>query len=198
MKKIQKDLHVDLETTGTVHHCHGIIQLAAICVIDNKVKGVFNEHMRPFKADYIDPIALEKQNLTVEEIKKWQGPKKVYRLLIEWLSQYIDKYDKGDKFTLFGYNVDFDVNFLSEFFKKNDDPYFGSWQNYRAVCTLALVRRLCRLGDPLLSVLPDLKLETVTGALDIKHDDPHDALSDIRASRRVEHICSQRLKEILK
>ena len=47
----QKDLYIDVETTGTLPLCHGVIQIAAIAVIDGKVKGVFNEHLRPFKAD---------------------------------------------------------------------------------------------------------------------------------------------------
>lgn len=193
---MQKNLFLDIESTGTAYQCHGIIQIAAIAVIDGKVKGVFNEHLRPFKADYIDPIALEMQNLTEEEVRKRPAPKKVYRNFVKFLEGFVDKYDKEDKFTCFGYKIDFDIDFLSEFFKKNDDEYFGSYQNYRPVCTLALVRRLNQLGDCLITELPDLKLETVTEAFKIKHENPHDALSDARAARRVDFECMKRLRNI--
>ena len=193
----RKDLYIDVETTGTLPLCHGIIQIAAIAVIDGKVKGVFNEHLRPFKADYIDPVALEIQNKDEEFVRSLPAPRKIYRKLIEFLEQFIDKFDKEDKFTCFGYNVDFDIDFLSKFFEKNDDNYFGSYQNYRAVCTLDLVRRLHHLGDKKIRALPNLKLETVTDAFEIKHDNPHNALSDARAARRLEWELNKRLKGIL-
>jgi len=195
--KTQKDLFIDIETTGTVHLCHGIIQIAAIAVIDGKEKGMFNEKCRPFKADYVDPIALQVQNVTEEEVRTWQAPKKTYRQFIAFLGEFIDKFDTKDKFTLHGYKVDFDVDFLTEFFKKNNDPYFGSWQNYRPVCSLSLMRLLCRLGDPLLNTLPNLKLETVAKALEIEHTNPHDALSDVKTARRVDHKGKIRLRKLL-
>jgi DNA polymerase-3 subunit epsilon len=111
-------------------------------------------------------------------------PAGVYNEFIQTLKEYINKFDKEDKFYPAGYNVRFDLDFLAAFFSKTGDPYFGLWFNWRAIDALAIVRFFEFCGDGL-TTRTDQKLETVCNAYGIKLDTAHDALSDIRATREL-------------
>jgi len=147
--------------------------------------------MQPFDYNTIDQQALERQNRTLEEIKTFPDPHQIYQELISILEKYVDRYDTSDKFNNGGYNSKFDMEFLKQYFIKNEDPYFGSWFNYRSIDPLHLLYLLDGIGHV---SLPDYKLETVCK----HHKIPtkaHDALSDITATRELtKYICSKYLK----
>ena len=177
----------DVETTGLNPVDHDIVQLALLIEIDDEIVESKNMLMQPFDYSTIDLEALNKQGRTVEEIKTYPNPKKVYPELISVLEKYVDRYDKTDKFHNGGYNSKFDMDFLKQYFIKNGDIYFGSWFNYRSIDPLPLLHLLDGIGH---ISLPDYKLETVCKHYKIPLK-AHDALSDITATRELtKHICS--------
>ena len=111
-----KVFYVDVETTGLEPKINDIIQLALIIEIDGKVVRKEKFEMQPFNYDNISPEALEVNGLSIEQIKGFDTPQIAYRKIVNILDKYIFKYDKKDKFIPAGYNVKFDVDFLTEFF----------------------------------------------------------------------------------
>lgn len=174
-----KVLYLDCETTGTDPAKHDIIQLAGLIEIDGDVKSTFDFRCQPFDFDAIDAEALAVNGVTVDQLRQAVPPDAVYHLFVSKLGRYVNKFDRSDKFTPAGYNVGFDLEFLASFFRKNHDDYFGSWQTWRAVDALPVVRFLEFCG--LLS-LPDHKLATVCEHFNIPLQ-AHDALADITATR---------------
>ncbi|MDA3833519.1 MAG: 3'-5' exonuclease [Spirochaetales bacterium] len=174
-----KILYFDTETTGLDPKANDIIQLAMIIEIDGKVKEEVNMKMQPFDYDSVQEGALKVHGISIEEMKSFQTPQEAHKKIKKILSRHINKFDKRDKFFPAGYKVGFDLDFLSEFFKKNNDKYLGSYQNWQGLDPLPVFRLYGALG---MVKVPNYKLTTMCEFLDIEID-AHDALSDIRATR---------------
>lgn len=176
MKKI---LYFDTETTGVDPSKNGIIQLSGIIEIDNEIKEEFNFRIRPFEIDEINLEALEVNNITKDQLKTFPTAQESYILIEKLFNKYIDRYDPTDKFYPAGYNVRFDLEFLSEYFIKNDNPYFGSYCNWRSIDALSIFYFLDYIGY---LKLENYKLGTVCDYFKIPIK-AHDAMSDIKATR---------------
>jgi DNA polymerase-3 subunit epsilon len=181
MKPVKR-LFVDVETTGLDPKRHGITQLSAIVSIDGEMVDKFDCKMRPSVKDEIDPEALKVQGVTEAELRAKGtdrlGPNKAFDAFLYFMGQHIDQFDKSDKFTLYEYSVGFDINFISEWFRKQGNNYWGSYQNFRPVHVLAIVRYLDSLNANRIANLPNLKLETVCKEFGVEIDNPHDAMCD--------------------
>jgi DNA polymerase-3 subunit epsilon len=104
------------------------------------------------------------------------------------LAKYCDKFNKGDKFFLVGYNnKGFDNDFLRNFFKQNGDNYFGSWFWADSIDVMVLAANY--LKDER-HKLENFQLRTVAKYLDIKVDETklHDAMYDIYLTRAIYEI----------
>ena len=178
MKKI---FYFDVESTGFNKIKNDIVQLSGIIEVDGEVKEKFNFRCQPFDFENVEQGALDITGLTIKDLKGYEKPQEIYKKLIKMLGRYVNKFDRDDKFYPAGYNVNFDVDFLSEFFKKNGDVYYGSWFNWRLIDGLPMVHFLDYAGKINLS---DHKLGTVCKhfGIDIK---AHDAMSDIEATRNL-------------
>ncbi|MCU0414180.1 MAG: 3'-5' exonuclease [Ignavibacteriaceae bacterium] len=178
MKKV---LYFDTETTGLDEKQNDIIQIAGIIVIYGVVQEEFEFKVQPFNYDNISQEALDIHGYNVEQLKTFPEPGEIYLRVIDIFSKYIDKYNKEDKFTPAGYNVEFDLRFLQQFFQKNNDVYFGSWVNWKKIDPLPLLYYLdyCNRIN-----LPNYKLATVCQHFEIELK-AHDALGDIRATREL-------------
>ncbi len=99
---------LDVETTGLDPVRNDVIQLAAIAVINGvQHKVSFNEFCQPFDWNTVDDEALRINHTTRERLAKEQMPVIMSRAFIKWCKTY------GVKFTLAGYNAEFDRSFLS-------------------------------------------------------------------------------------
>lgn len=185
-----KVLHIDTETTGLDPVKNDVIQIAGIIEINNEIKEEFEFKTRPFNIENADQKALDVHGYTLEQIRGFPDPNTAYQGLQTIFNKYINKFDKKDKFTPVGYGVEFDLNFLKQFFFKNHDNYWGSWVNWKKVDPLYLMYFLNHLGQV---DLPDYKLGTVCQYFGIEIK-THDALSDIRATRELLIV----IKNILK
>ena len=182
----------DVETTGLNPEKNAILQLAYQVTINEEVKETGEFRMQPFPGDQIDTQALEINKITMDQLKGFDNPQKVFHDIQNVLLRYVDKYNKDDKFILAGYNVGFDVGFLKAFWKKNQDKYFGSFFTYKPLDVYALVLAYCYFRK---LTLPNHKLETMANFFNIPIE-AHDARSDIEATRKIfykigEQLCPQ-------
>lgn len=178
---IRKVLFFDTETTGLDPVKNDIIQLSGIVEIDGKIKEEFNFFSQPFNYDNVSPEAMAKHGISIDTIKQFPKPHLLRSRLIDFLSRYINKYDKSDKFYPAGHNVRFDMDFLSENFKKNNDKYFGSWLFWHALDLRQLSTILRYKG---LLETENLKLEILAKNFNVELK-AHDAMSDIRCTREI-------------
>lgn len=184
-----KVFYFDVETTGLDAKKQDIIQLAYLIEIDDKVIEEGNYELQPFNYATIEPKALEISKRTVEDLKTYSQPKEIYFKLIKTLDKYVDKYNKKDKFIPAGYNVNFDLQFLREFWFKNNNKYFGAYFDYHILDPITTLYLLAYKG---LIKVKDYHLKTICEYFKIPIE-AHDALSDIKATREVirkvmEHI----------
>lgn len=179
----KKVLYFDVETTGRNWHLNDITQLGVIIEVNGEIVDERDIRCQPFNWDNIEDEALQVTGVTKEQLAEFQEPHEAYKEFIELLGKYVDKFDREDKFYPAGYNVEFDLNFLSSFFRKNKDVYLGSWINWRKLDPLPLLFAMEYKGE---IKLENYKLETVANHFGIELQ-AHDAFSDILATRKILH-----------
>ncbi len=177
---MQKILYFDCETTGTDPVKHDIIQLAGVIEIDGKIAEEFNFKIRPLNFESIDQRALDVNGITTDQLKEYPEAREVYGQIIALFSKHVNKYARADKFVVCGYNVQFDIEFLKNFFEKNGDPYLFSWLGVRKD-PMPVLNYLKSIGQ---FEAENLKLATVCKVWGIEID-AHDAMSDIKATKAV-------------
>ena len=176
-----KVLWFDVETTGLDPVKNDIITLAMIIEIDGEVKDFKYIKMQPTNFDNIEDQALKVNGVTREELKNFMTPKQAHQEIKGFLGQFVDPFDRNDKYQPAGYNVGFDVGFLAEFFKKVGDKYFGSWIDYHKLDVSSIVQLLALKNN---LKLDKYRLLNVANHFGVKIE-AHDALSDIEATREV-------------
>jgi DNA polymerase-3 subunit epsilon len=182
-----KKIYIDVETTGVDYKTNGLIQIAGLIEIDGEEKETFDILMQPFNNKVITDKALEVNGRTIEEIKTFDQPQIAHKKLINILDQYVDRYNKRDKFLFHAYipgDGDFDGSFLRQFFLDCGNNYYGSYFftpaiDISSICAIALSDKR--------SELENFKLETVARCLgiEINKDQIHNAVEDIRISKKV-------------
>jgi len=176
-----KIIYLDTETTGVDPVRNDLTQIAGIIEIDGKEKERFNLFVKPINMDNISPEALELTHKTMDELLNYPTAKQAYEEFTGILGKYVDKFDKEDKFVVAGYNVEFDLGFLRQFFYKNGDKYFGSWFKSVTIDPLPVLRFLAGFGKV---DMFDYKLGTVCKNFGFELD-AHDAFNDIVATKKV-------------
>lgn len=181
-----KALYFDVETTGLDATTAGLTQIAAILVINGEEIDSFNFDINPYtyptKVD-ISEDALKVTNKTVGMLKKYPDQHEQFNNFLKFLDTHVNKYDKNDKLTPVGYNVQFDMKFLQAWFKANNSNYFGSYFHYKDVDVFALAKLFQFVGAV---DLPNHKLGTMCEYYKVDlGENAHDALADIRATREL-------------
>ena len=179
--KSKKLFYFDVETTGLDCNKHDIIQLAYLIEIDGEIREEGNLKCQPFSYNTIDSKALEINRSSVDNLRKLPTPQVIYNQLIKRLDKYVDKYNKEDKFSPAGFNVRFDVDFLKQFFCKNNNKYYGAYFDYHLLSVDVLLHLFDYKG---LIKLENYKLVTMAKHFGINFN-AHDALSDIKVTRKV-------------
>lgn len=179
----KKVLYIDTETTGTDHVKNDVIQIGLIIVIDGYVEGKGELFAQPFNYDNIEQDAIKVHGITEEMMRTFPTPQETHAKLIKILEKYVNKLDPKDKFWPAGYNVRFDLDFMSSFFQKCGDKFWGSWQNWKWLDPLPLIRIMEFKGIIPEDMLENHKLETVLKYFSIDIGQAHDAMADVEATR---------------
>lgn len=189
-----KALYIDTETTGLTS-AHGIIQIAAIAVIDGVEQEPFVQQVQPFPEDILDEYALKVNNTTKEQIATYESPHNVHGNFCDYLGKWVNPMDNRDKFHFLAYNSTFDSEMMRAFFSKCGDRYFGSWFWNPDICVMRMAA-LALAGQR--KHMENFKLATVARQLGIEFKDEalHDALTDIRLTREVYRRIAQHWNEI--
>jgi DNA polymerase III epsilon subunit-like protein len=178
----------DVETSGLDPVRNDILSLSYIIEINSVVRKRDTIYIQPLDWTALDPGALMVNGLTVDKLSNppFVEPLYAHAMLIDALSLYVDRYDSSDKFYPVAFNSRFDTGFLSAFFTKCEDPFFGSWFNGKELDPLPILRFLDYLD--VLS-FPNYKLLTVAQYLGFAHQ-AHDAASDVDVLHKIFHRIS--------
>ena len=181
--RVKKCCFLDLESSGLDSKENAVLQIACIYEEDGVVKDTFNSYLKPTKDKIITSEALLVNGITKKQIKKFPKSKKVFYDFINFLDSKVDKFDKEDKMTLIGYNVNFDRNFLNQLAVDNNFKYLHAYIDYRMVDVMQLSRTAWLLG-----IMPEnpinFKLGTICKLYGIE-EPTHDAMDDISATREL-------------
>jgi DNA polymerase III subunit epsilon len=192
-----KKIFYDLETTGLDPVINGVHQLSGCIEIDGNVAEYFNFKMKPFPTDEVEQKALDVGGVTIENLASYPEPQEVYKKFLTLMGKYVNKFDKKDKFFLYGYNNrKFDDNFLRSWFDKMGDKYFGSWfcQWTSDIMVLAVEHLLEDILE-----MENFKLMTVAKHMGIEIDETkaHDAVYDIDITRQLYFLIMKSNKTVV-
>lgn len=176
---------VDLETSGLDEDKNGILQMAGLIEIDGEIRNQFEYLVKPAESLEIDNEALKVNNFTHREIQAHDPENLVFKDFGSLLTKYVDRYDSDDKFFVGGFNVEFDLSFLTEFWYRHNrgNNHLGSYINrsmqldpYRLIPDMVF--------NDELEYPSSMKLEyTAKKYMDNARYDWHDAMADVKASR---------------
>lgn len=179
-------LWLDVETTGLDAVRNDVIQLAAIAVVNGVRQTItFNEYCQPFDWKTVDDGALRVNNITRAKLATFQPPQRMISRLIAFAKQF------NVKFTIAGYNVQFDKDFLAASFSKSKlDHEFTAIFNGDIRDTYKRAKVLKKELNT-----QNLKLGTLCAHFNIAIN-AHDALSDISATMELDKIFAEMLGDV--
>ena len=134
-------LWLDTETTGLDPNKNFLIQLSYINTLDNQIRYDNDLYMRPqyIEKFEIEQSALDKNKITVEQIKNFELEEKQIKVFLNDLTT------SGNKYYLAGYNVKFDIEFLKALFARHNYT-ITNYFNYLYLDVLQLVINLKLAG----------------------------------------------------
>ncbi len=180
-----KLIYIDTETTGTDPEKHALVQIAGIIEIDGVLKEEFNFCARPNDDDQISIGAIEATGMDLLKVIHYQDQSDMLVQIVKTFDTYIQKYKKnktvGDRFIPVGYNVEFDMGFLKALFRKYHHKYFYAYISPQTVDVYHMAKYLAAFG---LIKPKSFTLGDVCASMGIEFN-PHDALEDIQATRKL-------------
>lgn len=180
-----KFIFIDSETTGLNPKKHSMWQVG--CIIDTPKHDLkeFEFKMKPVDPESSDPDSLKFNGITIEDLYRMPNQAEQFIRFVSTLERYVDKFVKWDKFVLVGYNIiQFDQPFLYNWFKLNNNNFYGSYFKYQIIDVYPWVMAL-HATEKLDTA--KCKLEYVAKHLGIEIK-AHDALSDIQATRELFYL----------
>lgn len=179
----QKILYLDIETTGLDETVCGIYQISGIFEINNEVVEKFNFYINPGDVVVDDWVTgqLESNDMELEALLTFEDSSKIFDQVILLIDKHCNKFDPFDKMHVCGYNVQFDVKFIRQWFLNNDHKYYGSYFYPDNLCVYHLASFV------LISIryqFRDFKLSTLCDIFNIPIK-AHDSYSDIEATRNL-------------
>ena len=184
-----KILWLDTECTGVDAFRNDIIQIGYLIEVDGQMMEESEILMKPGPDSVISPEALMKNKFSEKDFESFQSQSEGIYKFETALQRHIDRFDSRDKFVLAGYNVGFDDKFLRAAFKKNKNDYYGAYIMWAKLDVQSFLARYLIETD---TSLPNQKLETVCHHFDIEFD-AHDALEDIKATRKLYTILTEEI-----
>lgn len=182
-------LWLDAETTGINSVKNDIIQMACVPVVNGVRQQEFNEFCQPLDWNEIEQDAIDVHGITVEQMRTFQTSEEALDKFIEYLSSF------SCRFTISGFNVNFDRKFMSSWFSKHGrSEDFNRLFDTNIHCTFKRWKKVLSVLGRRAPQLENNKLETIAKHYGITIN-AHDALSDIVATIEVDDKISELLGE---
>ena len=183
----------DVETTGLNPIINDIIELACIMTYDGEIVDKICWKMQPSNYDTISDEAMKIHGYTMEDLETFKNPKECFSEFMLFITKHVSPYNKKDKMYFGGYNVQFDIGFLKNWFQLNEQGYFGAYFNYRSVDPMILINIL-EANNKLDFDLENHKLLTLANHFKIPIN-AHQALSDVEATLKLNDLLIKRYME---
>lgn len=186
---MSKVIWLDTETTGLDSKIHGIREIGFIIEIDGveKDRGLLYINTMSYKKEkYISKYVENEMGVTKQKLSEYPNSNKQNIAFSNTLYKYL-KDDKENKFIFAGFNIDFDIKFIKEWFEDcgiGDLYDYKEYFSYQSLDVLALVRHFKYLD---IFETENNKLETLCKHFDIEIN-AHEALSDIVATKKLHEI----------
>ena len=168
-------LFIDTETGGIIPTKHSLLQIGlAIWDCNNGIVDKIELYIKSKK--YVVTKKAQQINKfnEKEHNQKAEPPKIVISKMMEFLRKY---FCNEEAIPIIGHNVQFDVSFLKEFFRKNNRS-FDRYFSHRYIDTYSLYKSMVLAGR-----LDDINSSTDAFRLfNIKVDERHKALDDCIAT----------------
>jgi len=188
-----KFLWIDLETSGLDPKKAGIIQAACIVEIEGEVIARKEFFMNPVGKE-LNSVALNINGYSQETVMAFPPAVEVKKEIQSFMDEHVDKFNPLDKFFVAGYNVNFDMEFLSELWADSGDVYIRSYFHAPRLDVMnvqALMENINLSARPkkyTLSALCDFYGIEVKGA--------HNAAVDIENTRMVYKAMKNKIREV--
>jgi DNA polymerase-3 subunit epsilon len=179
--KPQLFLYLDVETTGLNSKTCGLIEVAGVFeiggIIIHEFELLINPYSYPREVE-VQEKALAVNNRTIPEIQTFLDQKVAFDYLLQCIEHFENQYRCNNPIII-GYNVNFDVEFIQEWFVVNNIKY-ASYFNYKYIDVYQLVLNMAYLG--IFDIGPN-SLKDMCLKLDIDLTNAHTAIADIKATR---------------
>jgi DNA polymerase-3 subunit epsilon len=160
-----------------------IIQLGACVYYDGLLPGLDTNFMVVIKEDFpnYDPEAMAINGFTQERIDaEGVSPSVAMLRFVLWIHKQFPDLLNGERVTLMGHNVGYDVSFLQRLFRLAGVlTAYDAFFSYRAIDTASIARFLIDAGRV---PVQDAKSNSLFEHFDCAPYKPHDALSDAIAT----------------
>jgi DNA polymerase-3 subunit epsilon len=158
----------DVETTGMSSKHNRITEIALIKIKDEEIVDTYTTLINP--GQHIPYGITQLTGITNEDVFNKPSFNEISEAVLNFIN------DKNPEDVIFtGHNVNFDFSFLSESFRRLDNPVYI---NYKTLCTCKLARRL-------LKPLKSKSLGNVADHLGIKIRKKHRAYDDTLATAKI-------------
>jgi DNA polymerase III epsilon subunit-like protein len=184
----------DVETTGLNYYESEIVSLAYLIEKNGKIVKDGILYARPDDFTKISPDALKVNGFTIEQLKSFPSQKELLESIKKILDENYSIRRKVERPTPAGYNsAGCDVIFLQQLFLKHGTKDYEFFDYFPSVKIDVFV--MVPMIEEIVGVkFASHRLEDLCKVFKIPHD-PHDALSDIRATYELYKIFMNRLRK---
>lgn len=184
-----KYLFLDVEATGPGTHVnHSILEIGAEVWQNGKKLGEIEVEMLPDK-DVIYHKKLDGTMAHEDRARRFinegrPSQSEGFSTFLEWCSEYVNVYDKKDKFTVISYGARWEERHMTNWFKKQKNKWIGSYFHAPFIC---LQQLHVLLHGSRLWTLVNRQLSTLATSLgvEVDHLQLHTALYDAQLARKV-------------
>jgi DNA polymerase III epsilon subunit-like protein len=169
-------LFVDLETTNTNPKTGSILQLAAELYVNGKSVMQFNQKIGHDHAT-IDLGAFKVNRVRIGQLSSLGNPE--LKVLSDFVDFVLTANSLYKSITIAGWNVSFDVNFLTEALERNNITGLQSVTSYRTLDVASVANFLNEVG---IINVDKVNSRSIFEHLALKFNDSdlHDAITDVR------------------
>lgn len=178
------------------------LQIGAL-ILDPRRLTIVDEYeslMAPLRPDLVNPVALEVNHLTLDQVKAARHPRIVWKEFVRWVKQYQKKASPWDYPIAAGYNIrTFDShivqNLCVDYGPASDNKDTGEKEQdvFHRLYSIDLMDYVWLLMENSNCLTPftekqtkhDIKLTTIAKWMGIAFNDAHTALGDVRVTAAI-------------